>query len=166
MLKKVIFALLIVIWCVVIFILSSMTALDSGSMSKEFLKNATVFTSGVAFKVGLIDHMPSTIALNNFVSKAHTPFRKLCHASEFFVLATILMFAIRKNTKFSLKNAALITLGICFLYSATDEIHQIFVNGRGAAFVDCLIDTAGALLAVGIYIFAKWVNINLYKKRA
>ena len=166
MLKKIVYILLIVIWCAVIFFLSNMSALESGSKSKELLKNVTVFSTGFAYKVGILDHIPSAKSVDNFVNRYHTPFRKACHASEFFVLATILMFAIRKNTKFSLKTAALLTLGICFLYSATDEIHQIFVKGRGAAFVDCLIDTAGALLAVVIYYLAKMINIELNKKRA
>ena len=165
MLKKVIYALIIVTWCAIIFFMSNMSANESGSKSKEFLKNVTVFSTAFAYKTHILDHIPSAKSIDRFVNRYHTPFRKACHASEFFVLAMILMFALRKNTSFSLKKSALATLLICFLYSATDEIHQIFVKGRGAAFADCLIDTAGALLAVGIYYLAKIINLELNKKR-
>jgi len=35
-----------------------------------------------------------------------------------------------------------------FGYALTDEFHQMFVDGRGASFTDCLIDTGGALLGI------------------
>lgn len=37
---------------------------------------------------------------------------------------------------------------VCFLYACTDEFHQSFVPGRGAAFSDVLIDTSGAFVAM------------------
>lgn len=43
---------------------------------------------------------------------------------------------------------------ICFLYACTDEFHQSFVPGRGAAFSDVLIDTSGALVAM--LLWAGW----------
>ena len=36
----------------------------------------------------------------------------------------------------------------CFVYALSDEFHQMFVDGRGASFTDCLIDTSGALLGI------------------
>lgn len=39
---------------------------------------------------------------------------------------------------------------ISFLYSVTDEFHQIFVPGRSWQFFDILVDNAGAGLAIAI----------------
>ncbi len=164
MLKRVIYILLAITWCVIIFVLSGMSSADSGNKSKEMLKNGTIYVCAVAYKVGLIDHMPSSDTVEGFATEWNTPFRKISHGAVYFVLATILMFAFRKTTKMALWKAALASMGICFLYSLTDELHQSFV-GRGALFTDCLIDTAGALLAVGIYLFAKWLNIKLNRGR-
>jgi VanZ family protein len=39
------------------------------------------------------------------------------------------------------------------LYAVSDEIHQVFVPGRGASVRDVLIDTVGASLGVGLRLF-------------
>jgi VanZ family protein len=41
-------------------------------------------------------------------------------------------------------------LGIAVLYAATDEFHQNFVPNRTGSLKDVGIDTAGALLGLGI----------------
>jgi VanZ family protein len=38
-----------------------------------------------------------------------------------------------------------------FLYASSDEFHQSFVPGRGPAFSDVLIDTAGGLTGIILY---------------
>ena len=43
-----------------------------------------------------------------------------------------------------------ITAAFCFLYAATDELHQLFVEGRSAQFSDVLIDAAGS--SAGAYL--------------
>lgn len=43
------------------------------------------------------------------------------------------------------------SLIFCLLYAASDEIHQLFVQGRGAKATDVLIDSIGALIGIGIY---------------
>ena len=37
---------------------------------------------------------------------------------------------------------------IAAAYAATDEVHQLFVDGRSGSFVDVCIDSAGAFLGV------------------
>jgi VanZ family protein len=46
--------------------------------------------------------------------------------------------------------AAAFAVGLAAFYGATDEIHQVFVPGRGAGVTDVLIDTVGASLGVGL----------------
>ena len=53
-----------------------------------------------------------------------------------------------------------IALGFCILYAASDEIHQLFVPGRGAQFRDVMIDFSGAILGSGIS-----TGINLLRCR-
>jgi VanZ family protein len=45
------------------------------------------------------------------------------------------------------RRAAAIALGLAAAYSGVDELHQVFVPGRGPAVADCLIDTGGAAAA-------------------
>ena len=48
------------------------------------------------------------------------------------------------------RRAAAFAVGLAACYGATDEIHQIYTPGRGAAVSDVLIDTVGASLGVGL----------------
>ncbi len=43
-----------------------------------------------------------------------------------------------------------IAVGICFLYAAGDEMHQLFSNGRSAQISDVLLDTCGALFGAAL----------------
>ena len=43
-------------------------------------------------------------------------------------------------------NNIYLTILICFVYSCTDEFHQLFINGRTGQFSDCIIDTLGATI--------------------
>lgn len=49
-------------------------------------------------------------------------------------------------------NRIWIAVGIALLYAASDELHQSFVSGRDASGFDLLVDTAGALFALTVWI--------------
>ena len=65
--------------------------------------------------------------------------RKLAHVSEYAILGALLLRATGRPR---------LALGLAALYAVSDEVHQHFVEGRHAASVDVLIDTAGALAGV------------------
>ena len=52
-------------------------------------------------------------------------------------------------------------IAFCILYAASDELHQLFVDGRGAQVKDVLIDSAGSIVGVGIFDFLLTNKINL-----
>ncbi len=45
----------------------------------------------------------------------------------------------------------ILSLVFCILYAISDEVHQLFVPGRGAQVSDVLIDSLGAFLGIGMY---------------
>ncbi len=65
--------------------------------------------------------------------------RKLAHLAEYAVLGVLLVRATRRPA------VAVLLAG---LYAVSDEVHQMFVEGRVGAPLDCAIDTAGALAGV------------------
>jgi VanZ family protein len=65
-----------------------------------------------------------------------TILRKLAHLAEYAILGALLGRAVR------LPGLAL-ALGV--LYAVSDEVHQMFVEGRHGSPLDVLIDTAGLL---------------------
>ncbi|WAM34042.1 VanZ family protein [Caldicellulosiruptor morganii] len=88
----------------------------------------------------------------NALKKLNDVIRKYAHVIVYLVLGILVInaFVIRgsKGCK-----AFFFSLIFCFLYAATDEIHQIFVSGRGAKATDVLIDGIGALMGIVIYKF-------------
>ena len=104
--------------------------------------------------------------------------RKLGHFTEYAVLGASLMLTVnswwprRAGTgkaeqaqRFAGKQLAAACI-IGSLYAVTDEVHQLFVEGRSCEFRDMCIDAAGvALGAVIIFIWIlqklkKWQNSN------
>jgi VanZ family protein len=79
----------------------------------------------------------------------HHLIRKGGHVFEYAVFSLILFYAIRAGRAGWRWSWAAITIFVVACYAALDEIHQIFVPGRGASAKDSLLDTvagAGALL--------------------
>src|SRR3954447_10873224 len=72
--------------------------------------------------------------------------RKFVHASEYALLCFLWWRALR--TKLDRVAALVIAWTIATLYAVTDELHQSFVSGRHATWVDVAIDSMGAGLFV------------------
>lgn len=87
--------------------------------------------------------------------------RKSAHCLEFAGLSLLVNFFF-----YFLKGKPhpLWGIGTASLYAVTDEVHQLFVEGRSCRATDWAIDTAGAALgALGFYIIYK--IISAIKKR-
>lgn len=74
--------------------------------------------------------------------------RKFAHFTIYLVLGILVYKALIKN---KLKSRVfLISFLICATYAATDELHQLFVPGRGCQLRDVFIDSAGSILGISI----------------
>ena len=156
--KKHCYAILCIIWMLVIFWFSAQVADDSQEMSDFF--------------VHLLDAVFSLDIMRNEIIRDMTSFlvRKAAHMSEYAVLAILFGLTIREYKKepWLLLALAATADGIAGLflaraataaYAATDEFHQLFVPGRSGQLKDVLIDTAGG--ALGLVLLA----LILYLKR-
>jgi VanZ family protein len=63
-----------------------------------------------------------------------TILRKLAHVAEYAILGALLGRAVRRPG---------LALALGVLYAVSDEVHQVFVEGRHGSPLDVLIDTAG-----------------------
>jgi VanZ family protein len=77
------------------------------------------------------------------------PIRKVAHFTLYFILGLLTSNMVRLC--FSHKFTFIITLVLNFLYACSDEIHQLFIEGRTSSFRDVLIDTSGACLALILF---------------
>lgn len=82
--------------------------------------------------------------------------RKYAHFTLFLLLGLFVTSAARLSfSKTPFLNIWLISLGFCLIYAMLDEMHQIFVEGRGAQITDVLIDFCGSFLGSSAVIIGK-----------
>lgn len=100
------------------------------------------YSMGVIFKIEELG-----LPLNDFFGEA-TNFiiRKSAHFIEYMILSILVANVL--NLYLDKKRSIFITIISVFLYACSDEIHQLFVQGREGSFRDVLIDTAGGITAV------------------
>lgn len=113
-----------------IFWFSSRTATESSAQSDVF--------------VDLFKRIFGDNAVTEFIV------RKTAHFCEYAGLG--LLFAVAFYVQFGKAKIPFAVL-CASAYAVTDEVHQIFVEGRACKFTDWAIDTAGALLGV-LVVFA------------
>jgi VanZ family protein len=75
--------------------------------------------------------------------------RKSVHVAEYAVLAFLVFRALEGIFATGRRREAW-CFAITALYAVSDELHQMFVPGRGASMVDWGIDLAGVLLAIAL----------------
>lgn len=117
-------------WMSVIFLFS--TDLFSGSNTSSWIHPllSSLFPSLTTEQIDLI----------------HIIVRKLGHWSEYFILALLLMRAVREQFPTRRQRSLLIwSWVLATLYAAGDEWHQSFVPSRSASGLDVLIDSLGAI---------------------
>lgn len=142
--KKIVLWVFVALWLVFIFMMSGMTSSKSNNLSREVVVDATkTKVQGKSFD-----------DLNKLV-------RKCAHATEYCVLAILLMLAVSSTFNISGKRLASIVILLCFLYAGSDEWHQAFVPGRTSSIVDVLIDTLGAIFATIIYLL---ISVKSHQK--
>jgi VanZ family protein len=71
---------------------------------------------------------------------------KLLHAVEYAGLAALLVLGLTHVGTMGLRRAARLAILLAAAYGASDELHQAFVPGRDASWLDWAADSAGALV--------------------
>jgi VanZ family protein len=135
------------------FYLSSQPAVQSDELSKKV-------TEIIIEKVGALvplDFETSTTA--DLVARFNHVVRKFAHFGIYFVLGLFVMNAFRRSGISGFKGF-LFSLVFCILYAISDEIHQVFVPGRGAQVTDVLIDSVGSFVGIGMYSVIKKEKIG------
>lgn len=132
----------VLIWMIIIFMFSAQPASDSNQLSVGFTK-VLLDTFG---KVIPLDIEISTI--NNIVVQFNHIIRKFAHFAVYLILGILVSRALIKEG-FKVR-VFLISFFICVIYAASDELHQLFVQGRGCQLKDVLIDSTGAMVGIAL----------------
>ena len=127
----------------VIFYFSSRTATQSSEQSGYFVE--------------LLQRLFGSNAITDFIV------RKSAHFLEFTGLALLFALALFVQLERTKTPLAIVCTS---LYAVTDEIHQIFVEGRACKISDWAIDTAGAVLgAVAFLVIIKLSEKIISRKK-
>ena len=153
---RVVSALLLLAWMLLIFGFSSQNASESVSVSTGVTaKLARFFTPG-------FDEM-SPLAQAEVIEAFHHFVRKMAHFTEYAVLGVLAVNALRTyKTKKALR--FLLPAAICVVYAVTDEVHQYFVPNRSAQISDVLLDILGGIVGIAFMLGFIWL-VKRFKKR-
>lgn len=136
---QLIFVLLTILCMVLIFHFSSETAEESTNTSDGF--------TAIAISIFYPDFDDRPLAQQEKITDTVTfAVRKCAHFTIYAALGFCCAMAMGRRKLISRKNFA--AQGISSLYACTDEIHQIFSDGRAGRFTDVLIDSAGAFTGI------------------
>lgn len=150
-------------WMVMIFCFSAQTADDSSDLSSGLL---------VGILRGIVPHWEARSATEQLeiLDKFHTIFRKFAHFTEYGILGILWTMSTRSGywEKKSCKAWRIVLpFCICLLNAVSDEIHQLFVEGRSGEFRDVCIDFSGActgILLLTFFVFLLRKNHNKRKQ--
>lgn len=134
----------VLLWMLIIFSLSAQPAMESNGLSK----NVTKIIIEIIGKIIPFEIESSTAA--DLVSQFNHIVRKFAHFSAYLILGILVINAFHKC---GIKGYKLFVFSIifCIVYASSDEIHQLFVPGRGCQLKDVIIDSMGALTGIVIY---------------
>lgn len=128
MIKNKISLLLVTLWMIFIFVMSSFDATSSSNQSNFIVD---IITSIINIKdIGLLSLI----------------IRKLAHFIEYFILGVLVINFITRYDK-----KIIIAILLCIIYATSDEIHQIFVPGRSCQIIDIMIDSLGSIMGIYLY---------------
>ena len=144
--------LMTILWMGFIFHLSAQVAAVSNDLSTGITEVIVEAIERVVPQTEL-----SAQDLNHFV-------RKYAHFFSYLVLGLLMVNSLTLSLQYARKRHIrhwialwphwriwLVAFGFCVLYAVSDEIHQLFVPGRGCQVSDMLIDSSGSALGIGIY---------------
>ncbi len=134
--KRIIYLILVIIWMIIVFSFSNQNGTKSQG-SSDIITNKIVEISDDYFALN-IKSSEDTIS---FVV------RKLAHFSIYF-LGGILIYNFINTFSINKKYIIIFSIVLGVAYACTDELHQLFIDGRSAQMMDVFIDSCGVVLAV------------------
>lgn len=130
---------MLILWLVFIFYLSHQPSIQSDQLSRGVTEVIVKTVEKLAPETNFnISHF------NHYV-------RKHAHFIAYFILGGLVLNGL-KTFRLDWFRKIAFALLFSITYAFTDELHQLFVPGRGAQLKDVLIDSAGAFAGIMVYL--------------
>jgi VanZ family protein len=137
------------LWMIFIFLLSSQTAQASDRVSRAV-------TSIIVKLMGLFRQITlETSTAQNWFNLMNNTVREYAHGTIYFILIILVCNAFSKSGVGGWK-LYMFSFIFCAAYAVSDELHQLFVAGRGAEVKDFMTDCIGALMGIALYGIITW----------
>lgn len=149
---------LALVWMCVIFGFSAQTREESSAVS-EGISYRMINSTGFLLHLHLDEEQLREIAasIENFV-------RKGAHMTEYAILA-ILLFIWIGRWEISVLRRSCVAVMTAALYAGSDEFHQLFVSGRAGRISDVMIDSAGAVLGLALFLLLGRIRSEIRTRR-
>lgn len=151
-----------ILWLIVIFISTQIFSFSkaNATTSSETSKKLT----SVVFDIAKSTFDIPKEKIEEAFHTCHVIVRKMAHFAEYMVLA-FFVAALCRSYGIRLRTTFLITMLYILLFAISDEVHQLFVDGRSGQFSDVCIDFGGGVAGyLGFHILRK-LHSNLLRKR-
>lgn len=135
----------VVIWLLLIFGLSQQPATESNHLSKQV-------TNAIGAIIEKVD--PDKELTQKYTNRY---VRENAHFFVFLVLGGLLVTTL-KNFGMTGWKGILTSFVLCVIFAILDEVHQLFVDGRGAQLKDLKLDVAGASVGILLVCVFKWIG--------
>ena len=146
--RSTIAGLLAIVWMCIIFAFSSQPAEESSEVSIGF-SYRMVSSAGIFF------HLPwDEEEFRRIANAIEGYIRKAAHMTEYAILS-VLLYLWLENWQLTLAKRSVIAVFLAMIYAASDEFHQLFVQGRSGSVRDVMIDSAGAILGILVFVGVK-----------
>lgn len=136
--RPVLYWILVIIWMIMIFYLSHQPAGQSNGLSTGITEKIIDM-----FKL-IIPNVSIDLASFNHI------IRKNAHFFVYLVLGILVVNGLNTSGVSGFRLVGL-ALFICVIYAMSDEIHQLYIQGRSGQVKDVIIDSTGALVGIEIY---------------
>ena len=135
------------LWAAGLFLLSSLSPASEEAMSASAVR-LVEWAASLLFG-GPFSHSTQAVVMELF--------RAALQMLGFGVLALMIWNALRIMGVLDHQAMVLGAAG-AVLYAVTDELHQVFVPGRGPRVIDWALDCLGALLAIALLLACRWAR--------
>lgn len=156
-LKKIVLWLSVILLSCQIFAFSADTKAESSKVSQKITKAVVNVV-----KKATPSAKQGTSWEKRLFRNCHKIVRKSAHFTLYAILA-VLTLLLARSYQISMKFSCAISAAYCLLFAISDEIHQLFVDGRSGQFSDVLLDFSGALVGIGLVSLVRYLYLRQKK---
>lgn len=142
----------VLIWMLLIFWLSSQPAAESSALSGNVIRRVVELVRPDFLS------LPAKQQAAMIAAWQHGA-RKAAHVLIYLVLGALCMAALLRQKK-QRRPAFALAIVICLLYAVSDELHQFYVDGRGAQISDVGIDACGSFAGITLVWLAHYLRTS------